>query len=369
MENLGYGLDFQGQNGYVPLFGNEFRTFDRGINLGTSPLLTADIGNFQGMPGYGYDNLWSDGSNIRIDGHKTQLLVIPWFHHGTETFSNNYCPLNSNGSSNVVSAFGFQSGYAEPVCDLELTNAQTRMAGFSDIVEDTAQYRSEYSKQEHFARQFGLYRYLKEDSTRVFTGDEQDDQYNAWLTEIAATNIGRYDSVFTLMQNKNYSEALSRLSQITDTCQQDIYLKQVLTIEIESHLNDSAYSSADTSVLFEIANIHSVVGGIAVKIARAMLNIEVEDQDATSSRVLLTKTIDSFFYQLSPVPCVEHISLLTNDPEILSIEISDITGKVLIKITNVDQPVDVSTLSEGLYQFCIRTISGNEKILKFIKIK
>ena len=123
------------------------------------------------------------------------------------------------------------------------------------------------------------------------------------------------------------------------------------------------------SVLREIAYSNSLNAGLATKIARAMLNFEIEDAGEGGSRQMKDSIIAKYYYSIQPVPAKDYLVLVTNNTEILSYKIYDMLGSIVKTGERNAEPINIASLAPGAYNVVVYT--ENDKIisLKFIKLK
>ena len=371
--NVGYCMDFQGENSYVPMADNSMNSYNLGINLGFmngSSVYPANIGNQQGNPSTGFGNTWNDQTSDRAEGFLTQIQ-IPWYHHNAVDFSNEECPLPSSGVQNaIILPIGNRTGYLEFPCFIDdpiLINA--RAIAYCDIIADTVRYESSFAEDLHYARQNALYSFLKTDSARIFSGEEEDDAYSAYFNELTEMNLGKFYSVIEYINSGAFDLGMELVQTIDDTCLQEEYLKTVLIIELNALMTNDIYSAEDSSVLREIAYANSLNAGLATKIARAMLNLELEDAGEGGSRQMKDSIIAKYYYSIQPVPAKDYLVLVTNNTKILSYKIYDMLGSIVKTGERNAEPINIASLAPGVYTLVLFPENDQQISLKFIKLK
>ncbi|MBP6511584.1 MAG: hypothetical protein KA347_02815 [Bacteroidia bacterium] len=362
--NLGHSMNFVGNNDYVTLIENLMSAYDLGISLGDgAPAL---IGAFQGVPGGGFDNAWVDDSHDRVEG--VSPFIIPWYHHGAELFDNNLSPAKvGNAISQVVELFGNQTTYLIGECSNFGPTSNARSAGFAPVAADTARYEGDFAEQFEYLRKDAAYKYLIADTGRLITGYEDDEMYEDLYNELVFSNIGKYDSVLQFCNLKNWTNANELLENLVDSNDHQNYLDQVLSAIIGAELEYRDLNSSDTSLLLEIASLHSLEGGLAVKIARGKLRLEREDFFASSSRMYFTKeAIDLIELKLWPNPAKDYIQINKSN---IQFQIYDMSMRLVTTGNCSDGIIYVNELNEGYYIFEIINTISNYKPIGFCIVK
>ncbi len=372
--NVGYCMDFQGENSYVPMADNSMYSYNLGINLGFlsgSTTFPTNIGWQQGNPSTGFGNTWNDPSTDRAEGFLTQTSPIPWYHHDSENFANDECPMPSSGIPNfTIIPRGNRTGYLEFPCNIDdPISMQARALAFCDIIADTVRYENPNAEDIHYARQNAMFRFLKTDTARIYSGEEEDDAYLDYFNELSVTNLGKYYSVMEYTNDGKPDLALELIQTIEDTCVQEEYLKTALIIELNSLATNEAYSAEDSSVLREIAYVNSLNGGLATKLARAMLQVEVEDAGSGGSRLMKKPTIENYTYTLHPIPAKDFLILTTNNTASFIYTIYDVVGSKVKTGERNAEPIDITALAPGAYTIIVVPENDKQYSLKFIKLK
>ncbi len=368
ISNMGWGMQFVGNNDYVSLIENGLSQYDLGIQLGDGAN-GAFIGNFQGVPGIGLDNSWSDDVHDRVEGLLTFLTPMPWYHHGDELFSNLYAPVRSNNTYSIaISPVENQTGYLDDPCNNILPIATERNYGFIEIAEDTARYSGAFANEYLYMRKESAYKFLTADTGRIILGYVDDEVFEVLYETLSITNIAKFDSVVKYCSEKQWAEAEMILENISDTNTHEHYLKQVLAILIEAEMEERAFDNEDSSILLEIANLHSLEGGLAVKIARNALHLEIEDVGESGLRIFnSTNKPESPELHLWPNPACEKINVNRTKP--VNYQIYDSRMRLIKSGTCVEGVILTHELLSGYYLLFVNENSISYKPLKFCIIK
>ena len=98
------------------------------------------------------------------------------------------------------------------------------------------------------------------------------------------------------------------------------------------------------------------IGGLGLKIARVMLNLEIYDEELSSSRIMQPKVAKrERTMQIYPNPAKENVSVQLSDKEkIDQLKVMDVTGRVCYSTTS-ESIINIEFLSPGLYFINVRS--------------
>jgi hypothetical protein len=368
--NMGFGMQFIGQNGAVTMVDNLLTTYDRGISLGIDGNLPGSIGQVQGSPnpspqGTGYMNTWVDPNFDRVEGFTMQQ--ISWYHGGPGIFNNQDAPLKVNGSSMfLLNPLEYANEGNDCSIDAWYLN---RISGYAGLAFDSIRYEGDYSEQHHYGHKNSYYKFFAADTSRL-EGTGSDTMYRHVYNQIDLSNIGKYQQVLQKASSRKYLEAYTLLETIVDTNYYESQLKIVLSIYLDRIINDSVLNAQDTITLTEIAYQNYLIGGEAVYLARAILRLEIEDGPIGEARLKKPESgIEPRYFTVSPNPAAELVHLDFNQEDAVDkIEISDPSGRIS-QTTGKIKTILISDLKPGLYLITLYYTDGYKTSKKFIKIK
>ena len=167
---------------------------------------------------------------------------------------------------------------------------------------------------------------------------------------------------------KQWAEAEMILENISDTNTHEHYLKQVLAILIEAEMEERAFDNEDSTILLEIANLHSLEGGVAVKIARNTLHLEIEDVGESGFRKLNSnyKPVNSELH-LWPNPACEKINVNITKP--VNYKLYDRRMRLIKSGTCVEGAILTHELLSGYYLLFVNENNVSYKPIKFCIVK
>jgi|JI10StandDraft_1071094.scaffolds.fasta_scaffold19357_2 hypothetical protein len=365
--NMGQAMQFVNNNDYVSLISNNFNDYDLGVQLGDGSFPTF-IGNSHAAPGIGLDNFWFNDASNRVEGLLNLPTFMPWYHHGSELFSNVGAPVRADNSwSNAISPEGFQTGYLDQACDEIGPTATLRSLSFADIAADTARYIGSFSNEYLYLRKESAYQFMMADTGRITMDREDDEDFENLFSTLSFSNIGKLDSVIQHCSQQEWALANTLFESVVDTNNHEHYLKLVLEIIIEAALEEHAFDSGDTNTLLEIANYHSLEGGRATKLARAALHLEIEDVGGGSRISHITEKVTQPELKLWPNPTDDYINI--NKSETFSYQIYDAGMRLITSGYTTGGIINVSKLMAGYYLLFVNETGLSFKPLGFCKIK
>ena len=197
-------------------------------------------------------------------------------------------------------------------------------------------------------------------------GRSDDQVFEKLINDLSISNIGKFDAIIKLSQIDRWNEANEILSTINDTNNHEYYLKQVLSILIETAIEERELNSSDTNLLFEIAHLHSMEGGLAVKIARVALQLELEDIGSGSR--LYSQLEDKSLPEITLWPNPVRSTININRHETFRYQIYDAAMRLVLSGEKKDGMINVEVLANGYYSLIVTDKERRYKPLGFCKI-
>ena len=231
---------------------------------------------------------------------------------------------------------------------------------FGGIVSDSIRYPDGYHDEFRYNARQMAFSLLKKNPDLIEMDDDSDTSFVSFYNLTLESNINKIDSLETLLSKRLFVEADTLLNHFTDTNHIEYNYKRVYKLYIKQQLyGDTSLSNSNLDELYEIAYQHPLIGGLAVFVARNMLNLEVHDGELSSSRMMQpfkVKTKDKLL--LYPNPANQYVRLkYTGEESISKVSILDITGREIFTVLNSDF-IDTSTLTTGLY-YVRANVEGN----------
>ena len=368
LTNMGLGIHYIGDNGQVTMKRNYFIDFEHGIELGLGTGAGANIGQFQGNPnstnGTSYENDWNSSSDFRVDGYS--INPISWYHDGLSVFSNSHAPVDNLGQA-IPSIFIIPNAdELGPACLTDIW-INIRQMGYSNVAYDSMRFEGEYATQFEYVHKGSFYEFISNDTNRL-NGGEDDEIYHESFEKLDTSNIGKYNRIIKLSKSNELDQAFEMVENLSPTNDYESYLKTVLNIYLSRKIQDSLYSAADSSVLFEIASLNYLLGGKAVFLARAMLKLEIEDEILNSSRIKneVTKNSEREI-RIQPNPTTGNIYIECSDFEnMVNIQIIDQAGRIVSTHAPINY-LNLSQLKNGFYIMVFNFSDGLKIQRKLVK--
>ncbi|WP_258105205.1 SBBP repeat-containing protein [Marinoscillum sp. MHG1-6] len=125
--------------------------------------------------------------------------------------------------------------------------------------------------------------------------------------------------------------------------------------------------SANSRLYSESINYDYVISdGVIFK--KNEKTIPQDKQDSTLFPLNVSTQLSSFHVYPNPIENFAEISMVHDLDEILEISIIDITGNSVLIVDDFESPMNLSSLSHGVYTLCITQTNGQVTFLKIIKL-
>ncbi len=348
------GMHFNNNNLITITRCNNINNAGSGIYLnGTNGVSTTQFSDQ--LPGlFDTQNQWSHAyltvANRRLTGGTANPHLWRYDFSGGSNTSNSRYPANTYSfNTTLANASNFTSCFA---IDYYLDTLGTR-AILKEIINDNVSYSN---NQEENARSATLaaYRTLHSNQWVIEVGNEDDGLFNEFYYNYTASNMGKFIAVQDLILNEEYTQAAEDLELITPSDNYETYIKTCLTIYLQACLIDQRpLDNSEIEDLTEIAYLKVIDGGEAVLYARAMLGIDVSEEEESSGRMAQQQSSNSNEVTVFPNPSKGVTNILINNPTAdnkTTVTLFDVRGKILFKkvISDSFEHLTVN-LPEGIY--------------------
>ena len=247
---------------------------------------------------------------------------------------------------------------------------------YEEVAFESAVYNSDPLFNE-YESEILFYSGLNSDTSLLHLGTPDDIVYQEKYNELKNRNIGKFELVNTLIKSGDFQTALTTVNSITDDNIMEQYKKKTLQIYLDCRINGNKPTISQKAILGPIANQLGVYGGTATYFARALLNIFVDENHSTSSRmrapVFYTNgnkksemEIHSKLNYIYPNPANNELNFLL--PENISsdkhIQISDSYGSSLewIKWEGNTRMMTINTENYNAGVYFVTLFINNEKV-------
>lgn len=325
------------------------------------------VGNFANGSG-DFRKLWEASSLLSPTNpinwyvqNLTGSIFDPEITMSNPTFSKIIPNYNSNGSSTCINCQ--TKSFGSPTMDAIL-----REKLYGKIVRNENNYVS-LDEQYKVYDMTTLYSELKSDTNLMYMGDTADAAYQQFYAAQQADNTGKFDEVQNLIKDGDIAMAMNRNSSVQDQKMIDYYLKTATDMYLKTYCADNYNLSAyQLDFLTGLANITPWEGGEGVYIARYMLNIEddLNEAEYAINRQGNNTAIQSNTAKLYPNPAQNEV-MIEFDKPLATDGLLEIYGFTANKIQSIElksgkQFISVSTkdLKPGIYMYRILL---NDKIV------
>ena len=343
IDNMGTAIYFYGANTTTHLKCNKWVTCKQGIyEDGTT------LGN-QGAANDTWENEWNAfGTNYRVDG--VNAAPVYWYIKGA-IINNKYSPDPFINVPLIIIPNGTQPNAdfcSEPAMD------GSDSIHIANVVGGAIQY-SEFEASNGYTDSINAILTLSRDSNLRNSNIDFLNFYNDAMNN----SIGDFITVLNFVDDVEYSAAQTKLNIIDCSSQIELNLKDVLSIFINSKINNEDYSIQDIETLQNIAYQIPKEGGPAVYLARAILNSEMDDANGTGRFGNNQTALPNYYFELSPNPAKDLVTIVNYKiDKFFQIEIMDLYGKVVLSKTfdgNLQQhQLNISELKSAIYFVLIK---------------
>lgn len=306
--------------------------------------------NEQGTATESWDNEWqSFALQSRING--LSLSLFKWDHQGPTTPPGITTYTPSPYAPPTITPIPFKPSQI-PACQQPIPPPHDE-GGERDLMDAIVSNDLNHPYYPDESRYYDKdYVYNKLDDNASLRNSDPD--YIDFYNTVALENIGKFKEAKGYYYSDDYSSALTSLSSINDLNTIDHNRKFTMTIALEMRINPSrVLTSSEVSELTSIAFTDAWTGGEGVFYARAILALEVDDQENGLRKAHSNN--ESFNTILFPNPVHQNSSVnIAGVPnEKLSVRIFDATGRLVQEKSVYGNGFPVSDISEGVYSVSI----------------
>ncbi len=365
-EKLGTGFRIKGSCKPDYLYCNLFDTCLYSLYYNSS----GSLGD-QGTPTQPWDNVFQ--SNIagwKVDGLGGGHTPSNWYFRGCDTCAGNtYSVVPSNPF--IVTPFDYVD-VDEYVCDKVEEgggHGGERAQAMSAIIESDPD-TGDFANEKNYMNKFTVFRAISEEDSLMYLGLSSDAVLQDFYAEHSISNIGLFEEIRLFVQNGDAIAAHDENDDIIDTNQIETNSRFINQIYFNAALSDTfSLDSVQRIAVEDIAYQSPMAGGEAVYRARAMLRLDLRDDEDTGLRLAqkgehLARKSDNKF-RVYPVPCRDFFLIKNNDGQAKEIHysITDASGRLIMMADRkIHEDILLSSvrLMEGIYRLEITTENVSE---------
>ena len=221
-----------------------------------------------------------------------------------------------------------------------------------------------------------LYFGLKNDSTLINLGTQNDQLYQGFINMYEISDIGRLYNALRAAQSGDSIKAYTKLQAMNPTGFSGLVTNDVMSIYTRklSH-NQKVLSTQDTNILLAYAFLNTNAGGDEVYLARNMLGLYITNPLITPSKARVAGGLENgedenkAIVFPNPSEDIVYIDYTFNNESSYWVEVLDVSGRRVIN-SNIDiskAKVNLSFLESGVY--LLRLFENNLPILSEKVIK
>jgi hypothetical protein len=302
------------------------------------------------------DNRW--GNTALANRCVGNGLLITWYHRGTTNdLSNGLSP----GTNNFSLINPIDSITGPTPCETPDTLPMMFSEEQIKLMTDSLVYPIYDEENQSYAKAY-LYKLISEDSTLMNRGLPTDSMFQRFYENMQRSTIAQFYNIQDLITTDNFDTAIAHLFEIPDENLMDRNLS-VTDSYLIYLLSDArnVLTANDSLVLDTIANQLAIEGGEGVYIARAILDIEVDDNiSAPLFRIKASEKNDELIKsKLYPNP---NNGTFTYEYKIgdsccYEVSIINMQGQVMkvLNLANKSGSIEINSLSNnGIYFLVLR---------------
>ena len=318
----------------------------------------------QGGAGMPNDNIWR---NIALSNRTVGTRNAVTFYHRylqSDTL-NKFSP----GTNFIVQCFENTTGNSP--CDVVDTFPQIFSDFTESVIKDSIVFPF-YNEENKWVAQAYAFHLLSADSMLMHQGLPSDYQRQQFFNELEGRNIGMFEEISNAFKDENYLQAITDLLNVQPENLIEENLTKVYS-RLEKVLSFGSITKDDTLSMDSIAVQLAIAGGPGVYMARAILDLEYDDELIGSLLRESQPLVDELFTKtiIYPNPTVGQITIekdlspYTN----CNLSIFDLNGRVLIQSElSISQKVfekEINLLQTGMY---VIQIYCDNQIIESIKL-
>jgi hypothetical protein len=349
--NLGSGINGMNFCDLTTLCGNDMWNCARGIDVFN---ITLPV---QGTFGSPQDNMWRNIPLVnRIVGSTANSSRLEFYHRYTQ---NNIFNKFSPGTNFIIQGTPNVTGFSP--CSVP----DTLPLMFSEItdlvIKDSIVFSLNNQENKWVAEKYAFH-LLSEDSMLMYLGQPTDIQRQQFFNDLKQRNVGELENIQMALKEKDFLQAVNKLLSLQPENVIEQKLKDVYGL-LEKTLSGNSLSEIDSMELDNISVQLAFEGGPAVFIARAILDVEFDDE-LTGALLRQAyhpdrKADSGLFLYPNPTNGKIVFSKELSQYSGCLVEVKDVHGvSYMISILNQNQnenifEKDLSFLNSGIYIFQI----------------
>ncbi|HMR45744.1 MAG TPA: T9SS type A sorting domain-containing protein [Bacteroidia bacterium] len=371
---LGYAIYFEGNCNTTRLKNNVMTDYFEGIHFNTAQF------SQQGNSGDPWNNEWLRSDNNYAGFDKSSGTFFPignrdWYYSGSVSISN---PLSPDPTTLTITSINTSPTTIACATAL-LTNADIdRDKEFGPVVGDSAVYGSYEDEAKYLAKE-ALFKRLSADTTLLTTGSAADSSFRAFYNAMRNANIGKFDSVKQAVKADDIAAAATINSSIAESNDMEANYKLINSLIIGKLAAGDTLDASDTTALESLLAQHWLTAGNSVYSAAALLGKEYYSLELPALRhggsqaqnELPEKTLPADKVRIQPNPVNNTLFITGLSDASNELVVYDIYGRLIIKkqTNDTNSSIDVSSLSDGVYNLRIKNETGEYFKKRFVVIK
>ncbi|MFN8181156.1 MAG: T9SS type A sorting domain-containing protein [Bacteroidota bacterium] len=343
--NLGSGINGLNFCDLTSLCGNDLWNCARGLDVFNITIPQ------QGDVNAPQDNMWRNMPLAnRTVGSTAVSSRILFYHRYTQNDPNNKF---SPGTNLIIQSFSNTTGLSP--CNVLDTFPQPFTEITEQVIQDSIVFLMFGTENKWFADKYAFH-LLSKDSMLMNQGLPSDQQRQRFFDDIQVRNVGKIEAIQVALEAENYLQAITRILAFQPENLIEQNLKDVLEL-MEAVQSSTPLTTADSLTLNNISAQLAFEGGAGVFMARAILDVEYDDEltGALLRQANGSSATEQPNLLLYPNPTNGKLTFSANLTQYQGcrLEIHDVHGRTLItEFLNTVQTIadkDYSALGSGIY--------------------
>lgn len=283
-------------------------------------------------------------------------------------------PLADLITNNINSTL-VPNGQLDCTVPTETSGVVIRNKYFEEVAFESAVYSSDPLFQAYDASIL-FYSGLNNDTSLLHLGTPDDIVYQNKYNELKNSNVGKFEKINKLIKSGDLQTAATIVNSVTDYNIMEQYKKKVTQIYLDCKINGHKPNISQKAILGPIAYQLGVYGGEATYMARALLNIFVDENHSTArmrapefytnGKMKVEQETHSKFNYIYPNPASNELNFLLPDnfASDKHIRISDCYGgsKEWIKWEGNTKELTINTQNYSAGVYFVTLFINNEEI-------
>jgi hypothetical protein len=310
------------------------------------------------------DNYWNDGSygslSYRLSGQTANIQY--WYFRGID--SNQpygiyvFAPNKIYGRALPLAGVNVGSQCMDWIGDDANNPTALRERKLGKILRNENQYQALQTEFTLYDQEY-FYTEFEDDSSLLYLGGTDDEDYQAMYTQMKNSNFGKFADARKLIDEGDFDNAELKVNSINPQHLIEQNRKTATKIYLQSFAKDRALDPLQREQLMDIALMTPYIGGDAVYSARVMLGIDPDDYGVAykfAQPEIIEKTSETVLVYPNPLKDEITIRFVNGISSIgADFRVFDLLGNLVFssKLENDITKLKIENINAGIYVYSI----------------